>query len=236
MEDTEIGRCVYECELTRPGDTYTRFALASLVGSDRFWAAFVVGLPFVLVAASVAQPLFVSFAAGVPAVICLWLLWMSQEFVDTRFEVDVEAATLRKSKPYGDEYYAAVAADEFEAVSILRFSRIALVRFRYDDALATKPLAVAIETSDVRDVESALQEMGVDVSVRRASLRSVSTDPIHVRVLGTPVVVLGTLVAVGALHGAGAFATNGFVVPLVVVVLFALYGEFYRNRLGRDDA
>jgi hypothetical protein len=236
MHNTDSGRNVYGSELSSPGDTSTRFALASLVGSDLFWAAFVVVLPVLLVAASVLHPVGVSFAAGLPAVVCLWLLWMSHEFVDTRFEVDVEGGRVRKSKPYSNEYYSAISADEIEDVSILEFSQVALLRFRYEKTFVSKPLAVAVEPTDVQDVKSDLDEMEVDVSIHRKSLFSLSTDSTHLRVLGTPVVVLGALVAAGALHGSSAFAATGFVVPMLVAVLFALYGGFYRNRLDHDGA
>lgn len=236
MTETETDRSTYHAELSRPGDARTRFALATLVGSGPFWAALVVILPVVLVAGSLVNPVVVSFAAGPPAVIALWLLWMSHEFVDTRFEVDVEGARLRKSKPYSDGYYGAISAEEIGGVSILEFSQVALLRFRYERTFVSKPLAVAVETTAVQDVASDLHEMDVDVSVHRGSLFSLSTDSIHLRVFVTPVLVLGTLVAVGALHGSSAFATSGFVVPTLVAVLFALYGGFYRNRLDHDGA
>lgn len=236
MDETEVGQDVYESDLSSPGDARTRFALASLVGSDLFWAAFVVVLPVLLVAASVLHPGVASFAAGSLAVLWLWLLWMSHEFVATRFQVDVEGTTLRKSKPYSDEYYGAVSPDEIESACVLRFSRVALVRFRYGNMLVSKPLAVAVETAAVQDVISDLRAMGVDVSVRRRSLFTLSTEPINVRVLGTPIVVFGALVALGGLHGSSAFATDGFVVPMLVLLVFALYGGFYRNRLDRDEA
>lgn len=230
MAPSQGNGTTYRKSLCEPGDFLTRFALATLVGSDRFWASFFVLVPVGLVAVSALEPVVAAFAVGVVPVLCLWLLWMSDEFVFSVFEADVGESRVEKSKPYSDDFYDPIQSADIAGISILQFSGVALLRIRYKRALASKPGAVVVAADCVSDVRSTLAEMGVDVSVTRTSLVGVAPSLVHLRVLGTPLVLAGSLGGVVYLHGVSVFTSDSFVVPVFVLVAFALYGVVYRIR------
>ncbi|MFC6952501.1 hypothetical protein [Halorubellus litoreus] len=229
MVDEEV--VAYGVRLPRVVDAPTRFALAALVGSDRFWMTVFLGVPLGSVVAASVHDGLASLAAGVPVVLSLCLLWLSHEFVEPTLAVDRERGTVAKSKPYGNGEYDAFAADDLVGVEILSFEDVALVRFEHPNALPSKPQSTAVDAADVAALAADLDAMGVDVRTRERSLWRLSGEPVHARVLGTPLMLVKTVLAVATAHGVGAFATDAVVVPGVVLVAFWLYGVHWTNQV-----
>ncbi|KAB1193598.1 hypothetical protein GJR96_09125 [Haloferax sp. MBLA0076] len=232
MSETGTDTAVFGVRLDRTRDVPVRFAFAALVGSTRGWAWFVVGLPLAALLAAQVHDVFVPFAAAMPFGIALLLLWMSHEFVAPRVTVDYENRTLTKTKPYTDEAYSPIDADDFDHVTILRFTDVALVRFHYTRWAVAKPLSTSVSTAEVPAFESALEQMGVDVAVRDVTVPS----PIYARIVATPIVVVGMPLVVWGTYGRSAFLSNAVVVPAVVLVLYGVYGYRWRRRLRRSTA
>ncbi|EMA00185.1 hypothetical protein [Haloferax denitrificans] len=229
----------FRTRLARPRDTPTRLALATLVGSDRFWGGLFLVLPFLALAATRVHEAFVPFAAGLPLGLCLWLQWLSHEFVAPEVAVDSAAATLTLSKPYGNGRYSPVDAADIDRVSIVQLSAIALVRLRYRRRGVSKPAATVIPSSGVAELRSRLAAMGFDAPVRRfeprpAAVTRLVADPAVVRIAATPLAFLGYVGALSHLYGPRAFVTDAVVVPLVVLVIFGGYSAVWRFRLRRE--
>ncbi|POG54592.1 hypothetical protein [Haloferax marisrubri] len=228
----------FRTRLARPRDTPTRLALAALVGSGRLWGGLFVALPCFALAATRVHEVFVPLAAGLPLGLCLWLQWLSHEFVAPELTVDSAAATLTLSKPYGNGRYSPVDAADIDRVSIVQFSAIALVRLRYRRWGVSKPAATVIPSSDVAELRSRLAAMGFDATVRRVNSRPAAvpqsaTDPAVSRIAATTVVLVGYVGALSYLYGPRVFVTDSVVVPLVVLVIFGCYSAVWRFRLRR---
>ncbi|MFC7205433.1 hypothetical protein ACFQJC_18125 [Haloferax namakaokahaiae] len=235
MSHGENETTLFGVRLDRTRDIPLRFALSSLVGGTRFWTVVVVGLPLAALLASLAHSLFVSFAAALPIGISLWLLWLSHEFVAPTLAVDTESRTLTKSKPYDSGQYSPIDVDDIDHLTVVTFADIALVQFQYDGWAAAKPLATAIDVSNTDEFVERLEQLGTEVTVRAFSRSRLSADSAHVRILTTPLVVVGSLLFVWLLHGASAFATDAVVVPFVVMLGFGLYGYRWRRRVRRSN-
>ena len=236
MTEAEDGTAVYESVLSRPEDTPTRYALAMLAGSDRFWSILVIGLPGMFVALSWFHPLFASVAVGLPVVTALYVVWMSHEFIDCKTRIDRSNSTIAKTKPYSEDYYGAVTVDEISSVSIIQFPTIALVNIGYENSLSIKTPSVIVDATDVETVETDLEAMGIDVSTRRQGISLSVSSSIDRRVWGTPVAIVGTLLLVGGIHGVAPFRSNAFVIATVILICYVLYGVRYRSRLDRTTA
>ncbi|WP_049915873.1 hypothetical protein [Haloferax mucosum] len=222
-------------QLVRSRDTPTRLALAALVGSDRFWTGFVVVLPTVLLLATRLHHVFVSFAAGVPVAICLWLQTMSHEFVAPCLTVDTETGTLTTSKSYDSGNTSTIDVSDLERVTVIRFANTALVRLHYSKWTVSKPVSATVPAARVPEFASQLERVGLDVSVREFDSLASASDMIRLRVFGTPIAVLGSFVGIWSLHGPEAFFTDAVVVPAVVLVIFAALSFVRRFRLRRAE-
>lgn len=221
----------YGVQLARVADAPRRYAFAALVGSDRFWMTVFLGGPLVATVAAAVHAGVASLAAGVPLVLSLWLLWLSHEFVAPTLAVDRAAGTLTKTKPYGGGEYVPFAADDLVGVDVVSFEDVALVRFEHANALPSKPGSTAVDAADVAALAADLDAMGVDVRTRERSLWRLSGGPVHARVLGTPLVLATSVLAVAAAHGLDAFAADAVVVPGIVLVAFWLYGVHWTNQV-----
>ncbi|WP_157533232.1 hypothetical protein [Haloferax profundi] len=225
---------VFGVQLDRVRDTPTRYIFATLVGSDRFWRRIVVGLPLVFLIATPIHNVFVSLAAGVPIVLCLWLLWMSHEFVHPQLTVDLESRTLVKSKPYGTGSYSPIDVDDLDHVSVIRFTDSALVKLHYSSWAVSKPLSAAIGASTIDDFEALLKHMDVEISIYESTFPPLTRSPIHIRIVATPIVILGSLSCVWHFYGADAFSTGAVAVPAATLVIYGLYGFVWQYRLRRS--
>lgn len=235
MTKTTDTTTEYEALLDRPEDTPTRYVLASLAGSDQFWGVLVVGLPTVSIALSWFNQLFASVAVGLPLVIALWLVWMSHEFIDCTTRIDRSASTIAKTKPYSDDYYKPVKAEDVSHVAVLEFPNIALVNIGIKKAFSTQTPAVVINPTDIRDFRAELEAMNIDVATQRRTTALSASNLTDVRVWGTPISIISTLSLVGALHGIEPFKSNGFVIPLVILFGYTLYGVLFRDGLDRSN-
>jgi hypothetical protein len=235
MSKTTDTTTEYEAVLDRPEDTTTRFMLASLAGSNQFWAVLVVGLPIVSIALAWFNQLFASVAVGLPLVTALWLVWMSHEFIDCTTRIDHSASTIAKTKPYTDDYYRPIKAEDVSRVAILEFPNIALVNIETKKALSTQTPAVVINPTDVRDFRAELEAMNIDVTTQRHKTALSASNLTDIRIWGTPVSIIFTLSLVGVLHGIEPFKSNAFVILLVILLGYALYGVLYRDGLDRSN-
>lgn len=230
MNRNEDGKRVFSAQLVRFRDTPVRLAFATLVGSFRFWAGLVVGLPTVSLLVALVYTPFAPLAAGIPVGICLWLQWLSHEFLRPDLIIDPADQTLTKSKPYGNGKYRPIDADIVNRVSIVQYDRVAIVRLHYAERVFSKPLATAVFTSDIPDIELQLERLGVDTSVRKLELASLLDEPTGTRVLGTPVAIVGSLIAVWTLFGSEAFLSNAVIVPAITMIVFGVTSAVSKRR------
>ena len=235
MERTGETSTVFGVRLAQPRDALTRFAFATLAGSNRLWAGFVVGLPLACLLLSPVHDVFVSLAAGPPVVVCLWLLWMSHEFVDSRLVVDLDDGTLTKSKSYNRGQYSPSDVDDINHISIVPVSDAALVKLHYAQQAFSRPPDAAVLAVEVDTLTSQLERMGLDVSVRTVTPELGLGDPLWTRIVVTPIAVFGLLLAVWVFHGGEAFLANGVIVPGIVLIGYAVYGSIQRHRLRRSN-
>ncbi len=235
MKIEEHSGGVFTAQLYRLRDVPARFAFAALVGSNRFWAGLVVALPLTLLLASRVSDVFVPLAAGVPIGICLWLLWMSHEFVSPVLTVDTENRALIKSKPYDTGEYAPIDVDDLDHVSIIRFSHNSVVNFHYTHRFVSKPLSTAISVTETDDFETQLEQLDVEVSVAEFSPRLSSSNSTYLRLVATPIVLVGLLLTIWYLYGLVAFSSGAVVIPLFTMILFGIYGALWRRRLQRTQ-
>ena len=131
MDQNSTTGEVFGVQLDRARDAPTRFAFATLVGSDRLWIGLVIGLPLAFLLLAPVHDVFISLAAGLPIGISLWLMWLSHEFVNPRLSVDTDKRTLTKSKPYDLGQYSSVDVDDVDRVSIIQSSDAALVKIHH---------------------------------------------------------------------------------------------------------
>ncbi len=211
--------------LTGLRDIPTRFAFSTLVGGIRFWTGFVVGVPLVFLLATGIHELFIPIAAGAPVAICLWFLWISHEFINPELTVNVSDRELVLSKPYSSGDYSPINADDLRHISIIRFPDVALVRLHYPSRAVFRPLSTAVTGSSVSELKTQLERIGIDVTVEGYDRRTFRTDPKLIRVVGSPVVLVSSVLSVWLLHGTEAFFSNVVVVPAIVLLLFAVYGN-----------
>lgn len=231
MEQNRETNAVFGVRLDRVRDAPTRFGFAALAGSDRLWAGLLIGLPLAALLLTPVNDAFVSLAAGLPVGICLWLLWLSHEFVASQLTINADDRQLIRSKPYNRGQYSPIDIDDVDHVSIIRWNDVALVRFHYSDWLGSNPPDAAVPTSRIDELESRLEKMGLDVSVREVTLWSSPLDMIQARIVLTPAILLGTVVTVWALFGSEALMTDVVVVPLIVLLGYGLYGFAWTYRL-----
>jgi hypothetical protein len=235
MTRTTENTTEYEAVLDRPEDTPTRYVLATLAGSDRFWGVLVVGLPIVFLVLSWFDPLLAPIAVSLPLVVALWLVWMSHEFIDSTTRTDRAKSTIAKTKPYSDEYYDPIGADQVSSVSILEFPDIALVNIGPEKALSTETPAVVVSPTDIRAFRADLEAMGIEVSSQRRAVSLSISSRSDIRIWGTPISMVTTLSVAGVLHGIEPFKSNAFVILLLMLLGYALYGVLYRDGLDRSN-
>lgn len=233
--DREGARYVYETCLLRARDTGLRLAFATLVGSFRFWVSFVIGLPIATLLAALINVAFIPFAAGIPFIICLFLQWMSHEFIRPRLVVDAEKKTLTISKAYGLGTYQPIDADDLDQISIVSVGDVSVVRLHFEKFQLFKPQSGAIGTGEIHDFKSRLERLGIDVQDRNVPPVPFSIDAVRTRFITTPIAIVGSLLAVWRLFGPDAFWTNTVVVPALMMVGFAMYSYWWRFRLRRAD-
>lgn len=193
-----------------------------------------IGLPIGAFLAALYHPIFVPFAGGMPVGICLLLLWLSHEFISPQLVVDFGERTITKSKPYGRGMYSSIDVEDIDQVSIVPIGRTALVNLQYKTFELSKPYATAIDTGNVHDFTIQLEQLGVSVHIRESATPLLSLNVIRGRLIGTPVVIVGSTVAIWHQFGCSAFWTDAVVVPMIVIVLFALY-SFYRRHFQNSS-
>lgn len=234
---SQVGDDHYEfgTQLYRSRDTPVRFVFATLIGSHWFWAGLVIGLPLVTLVAAQSHRAFVPLAAGAPVVICLFLQWMSHEFVRPRLVTDTSRRTVTKSRPYGLGTYRSVDASELSQVTIVPREGVAVIRLHYYGTALFRPLSTAITTSDIDDLKSQLEQMKIDVFVHDPDASPLSINAARARIIATPIAICGSLVAVWHLFGFDAFLTNAVIVPLLTMGVFAAVSYWWRRRLRRSS-
>jgi len=231
MNQTNNTKSIFGIRLTGFRNILIRFVLSTLVGGPRLWISFVVAMPLILLFATVVHDSFIPLAAGAPVALCLWFLWLSHEFINPTLSVDTDSRELVLAKPYGNGEYSPIAVDDLDRISIIRLANAAMVRLHYTGEAMFKPLSTAVTVSSVPDLVLQLERMDVDVTVQQHDWHTLSIDMKHLRVVGTPLVLGGTVVAIWYLYGTNAFLTDVAIVPAIVLIGFSIYGLVWQLRL-----
>lgn len=216
------NQSIFGTTLVRARHTPIRLAFATLVGSHHFWAAYVLGLPAVALLAASIHPIFISIAAGVPVVICLFLLWLSHEFIQPQLIINIKAGTLTLSKPYGNGTYSSIDVDDIESMSVVQIGHVALVNIHYHELELQKPEATAIDASDVTELISQLTQVGIRVTEGDSTAS-------WARVIATLLVIFGSIISISQLFGSEAFVTGSVIVPAIVLVWVSMESFWKRH-------
>lgn len=226
---------MFTARMLRTRDTPVRVAFASLVGSHRFWAGFVLVLPLIAIVAALSHRAFVPLAAGVPLVISLFLQGVSHAFARPRFAIDSGDRTISVSKPFGRGTYRPIDAADVEQASVVPLYGMGVVKLRFSVTNFFKPSYTAVDAAEVADLERELGHVGIDVRVDERNSGLVSLDAVRVRLIATPVAIGGSAVAVYRLFGPDAFWTDAVIVPALVMIALAVYSRWRRYSLSRPD-
>lgn len=227
---------IMNVRLDRARDAPIRFIFATLAESNRFWFGLVIGLPLIFLLLSPVHNVFVSLSAGLPFGIALWFVWLNYEFVNSQLQIDTVNRTLERPKQNGPDRYSPVDIDDIDHVLIIQFSDVALVKLHYTQSKFSHPPDTPIASSQVNEVKSQLEQMGLDVSIHEITPELIPTDPILTRIVVTPIAILGTPLIVWHFYGIEAFFTDVVIVPMIVMIGYGLYGAIRRYRLRRSDS
>jgi hypothetical protein len=212
-----------DVQLNRARDVPIRFVFATLAESNRFWFSLVVGLPLVFLILSPVNDVFVSLSAGLPFGIALWFVWLNYEFVNPQLRIDIVNRTLVRSKQNGPNRYSPVDIDDVDHVSIIQFSDVSLMKLHYTQPKFSHPPDTPISSSQINEIKSQLEEMGLDVSIREIEPQLNQTDPLLIRMVVTPIVIVGTPLIVWHLYGIEAFFTDVVVIPVIVTMGYVVW-------------
>lgn len=210
-------------KLSRFRDIPIRFTFATLVESNRFWIAYMIGLPALALTAALFHPVFVPVAAGIPVVICLLLFILSLEFISTSLTIDARNLVVTKLKSHRRSSRSPIDTDIIKYISIIQMGQNSLVKFNYKDTTFSKPSAIAIDTKDIPDLKNQFEQIGVPVQIHKFASQSLLTNTIETRIIITPIAIIGSITIVWQVFGANAFLTDAVAVPLITLIGLIIY-------------
>jgi hypothetical protein len=213
-----------DVQLDRTRDAPIRFVFTTLAESNRFWFGLVVGLPLVFLILSPVNEVFVSLAAGLPFGIILWFVWLNYEFVNSQLRIDTVNRTLVRSKENDPNRFPPVDIDDVDYVSIIQFSDVALMKLHYTRPKFSHPPDTPIASSQINEIKSQLEEMGLNVSIHELTPQLNPIRPFLIRMVVTPISIVGTPLIVWQLYGTEAFFTDVVVIPVIVTIGYVVWG------------
>ena len=213
-----------DVQLDRTRDAPIRFVFTTLAESNRFWFSLVIGLPLVFLILSPINNVFVSLSAGLPFVMVLFFVWLNYEFVNPQLRIDTVNRTLVRSKQNDPDRFSPVDIDDVDYVSFIQFSDIYLMKLHYSKLKFSHPPDTPIASSQINEIKSQLEEMGLDVSIHEIKPRLNLIDPLLIRIVVTPIAILGIPLILWYFYGVEAFLTDAVVVPVIVIIGYGLYG------------
>jgi hypothetical protein len=220
-----------DVQLNRTRDAPIRFVFTTLAESNRFWFGLVVGLPLVFLILSPVNDVFVSLSAGLPFGILLWFVWLNYEFVNPQLRIDTVNGTLVRSKENDPDRFSPVDIDDIDHISIIQFSGVALMKLHYTQSKFSHPPDTPIAPSQINEIKSQFEEMGLDVTIHEITPRLNLIDPLLIRMVVTPIAILGTPLIVWYFHGIEAFFTNTVVIPVIVIIGYVV--QCFVSNIGK---
>jgi len=220
-----------DVQLNRTRDAPIRFVFTTLAESNRFWFSLVVGLPLAFLILSPINDVFVSLSAGLPFVMVLFFVWLNYEFVNPQLRIDTVNRTLVRSKQNDPDRFSPVDIDDVDYVLFIQFSDIYLMKLHYNNSKFSHPPDTPIASSQINEIKSQLEEMGLDVSIHEIKPQLNLLDPLLIRIVVTPIAILGIPLTLWYFYGVEAFLTDAVVIPVIVIIGYVVWG--FVSNIGK---
>jgi len=161
----------------------------------------------------------------------LFFVWLNYEFVNPQLRIDTVNRTLVRSKQNDPDRFSPVDIDDVDYVLFIQFSDIYLMKLHYNNSKFSHPPDTPIASSQINEIKSQLEEMGLDVSIHEIKPQLNLLDPLLIRIVVTPIAILGIPLTLWYFYGVEAFLTDAVVIPVIVIIGYVVWG--FVSNIGK---